>query len=75
MKHRLNTHCAICDAVVSNRAKTTQRGEVHCVSCRAKTAPDGHRCQGITVKKKRCKQWTIENSKYCIYHQNYEVNK
>jgi len=75
MKHRLNTHCAICDAVVGNKAKVTKRGEVHCVNCRRNTAPDDYRCKGMTTKNERCKHWTREESDYCARHQNYEVTE
>jgi|11_taG_2_1085331.scaffolds.fasta_scaffold10030_3 hypothetical protein len=75
MKHRLNTHCSLCDAIVGSKVKPRNGGELHCVTCRRNTAPDAYRCNALTVSGNRCKQWTRERSNYCSQHRNYEVTE
>lgn len=43
-----------------------------CYVCRSAGAPDEFRCHGTNSSKKRCKQWALEDKKYCVSHKHLE---
>tara|TARA_B100001564_G_C20246160_1_gene492738 strand:+ start:195 stop:413 length:219 start_codon:yes stop_codon:yes gene_type:complete len=64
--------CRFCGRKINPSTQGKRRKKPMCYTCREAGAPDEFRCHGINSSKKRCKQWALEDKKYCVSHKHLE---
>lgn len=67
--------CLFCNRKINTSTQGKRRKKPMCYICREAGPSETYRCKGINSSKKRCKQWALEDKKYCVSHKHMEEKK